>query len=1328
MTTAKFHFIAFLIVMAMKSLVAQTYEFKIYKMDSTPAFSTNSFKSAAIGKFGHVWIGSANQGLYRFNGSTWSKSTALQTHNIRGLYPSPVDSAIWVAQSGTNSTNTNGGVNRIADTNYTNTYYGSIAGAPTRYTYGIVADMNNIAWSAHGPHLTVSVVTGGGIGKFITGSPTATSIYAGLPSGNYADDRRCLSIGTNKVSEFWVGVDRSCYNGVCNDAYIARYNLSGNYLGNITSSNSPIQFNNLVGGPVARAIDFDSSGRVWVGLSTGGLAVYDNGTWSPMLNLNIGFPPGAAVNFQSITHDDQGGVYIGTNSGLLIYDGIGAITDPESYALYNANNGLPSSNVTGVAIAGNYDIWLATTAGIVKMSVSEGNTIEGNILNDSLNFVSGNLVDFPLQACSVYLKDNNVFVDTVITNAQGYFKFDSLDDTHVYDLIIEYVDAIAMKCTIPDAYVGIPYNQIKIPYSLHLQLKSKLGKLNKKLFDFPWLFDLVSFDFLEVNTYDTSTFSQYERAKRDFTINEASDNVKAVERCARLLVQSEVMLKLGDNAASTTGIFTKESVDLGFLIFEFCKNKGLSPPVPSLVFNDAAMLLTIVNTFGSATVKSMISSACSYIDDPALRQNIKKQLNASFDAASMIADDYSVNSNGQGAVVEVIKKQISDAFVKILTPGIFKYYYVGQTAPVIQNAMLEINTYPYQQSFSAVGSYNIASSNASSRVRQNKSLYVLDSGYIDQTNTLANFSGTTSNILNYGSQIFSIGCIASGGILCPAAVAFKGVALALKALNFVGKGINVATAGSFIYKTKTQVLISAPNIFDNSLSPQLHLNQVSTSNFQTQNSLYNQKITQIGNLLQNGNRDSVRANIASLTEIDATVSQSMLNLSKSVFSVSPAVYQDDSTFSDYLSETFINNSLQSVMGRNCFNYLLVSYLIDSLTDYSNDLITVIPEIIQKNNRAVGMYDSLLSAISTYPPSQVLFASLNYTGNCNMAASYPVTVNVQNISNTPVPSVYALLEVNNGVTCTIDSINIGAIPGGQTSSATFYITTPLADTTAQISVTVSSPSGAGDADGGALDISGIAASSNVQNVVVPAGVSGCYDATQTVTIAGNNTTFTVNAGGSANVIAGQKIFFKPGTKVFTGGYLHGHITTNNEYCMPSVPAVRSVPTTNIASGITSCLDATQTIDVAGNSKTFTVQNGGNATFVAGTRISFLPGTRVYSGGIMHGYITTTGQYCGTKEVEISISQEEEPGKQPEGKSGYRIYPNPTTGQFILEYSGEIMRRPITTEIFDMRGENVFRRKFEGSKKYEISLEGQLPGIYVLRVISGENAEVFKIIKR
>jgi len=68
---------------------------------------------------------------------------------------------------------------------------------------------------------------------------------------------------------------------------------------------------------------------------------------------------------------------------------------------------------------------------------------------------------------------------------------------------------------------------------------------------------------------------------------------------------------------------------------------------------------------------------------------------------------------------------------------------------------------------------------------------------------------------------------------------------------------------------------------------------------------------------------------------------------------------------------------------------------------------------------------------------------------------------------------------------------------------------------------------------------------LENIFVAGTV--CYNAIQTITVAGNGTSFMVPAGGSVTLIAGQNILLKTGTTINAGGELHGYISTDGHYC-------------------------------------------------------------------------------------------------------------------------------------------------------------------------------------
>lgn len=72
---------------------------------------------------------------------------------------------------------------------------------------------------------------------------------------------------------------------------------------------------------------------------------------------------------------------------------------------------------------------------------------------------------------------------------------------------------------------------------------------------------------------------------------------------------------------------------------------------------------------------------------------------------------------------------------------------------------------------------------------------------------------------------------------------------------------------------------------------------------------------------------------------------------------------------------------------------------------------------------------------------------------------------------------------------------------------------------------------------------------VSDLVVNNGQTFCYDAINIITIAGPGKNFTVSDGGSASMVAGQKISYLAGTRVLPGGYMHGSITTTNQFCSP-----------------------------------------------------------------------------------------------------------------------------------------------------------------------------------
>jgi hypothetical protein len=87
------------------------------------------------------------------------------------------------------------------------------------------------------------------------------------------------------------------------------------------------------------------------------------------------------------------------------------------------------------------------------------------------------------------------------------------------------------------------------------------------------------------------------------------------------------------------------------------------------------------------------------------------------------------------------------------------------------------------------------------------------------------------------------------------------------------------------------------------------------------------------------------------------------------------------------------------------------------------------------------------------------------------------------------------------------------------------------------------------------------------------------------------------------------------------------------------------------------------------------------------------------------------------------------EEPAGSSLslFRIYPNPTSGNFTLELSGDVESHPSTVEIYSMSGVKLVTREITGMRKIDFSVSNMLPGIYFIHVLSGNNSGTSKLIK-
>ena len=174
------------------------------------------------------------------------------------------------------------------------------------------------------------------------------------------------------------------------------------------------------------ALLVDNVGNKWIGFRgmganpNVGLARYDNVNWTYYSKTSTPALPSNYVT--ALAKDNFGNIWIGTDSGLVKFNGTG-------FTLYNMTNGLPAKRVSCLDVIGN-QVYVGTSAGLSRFDGANfynynvaGNTLPNDSItaikaeSSSLIWLGGNnrLVKFNINTT------NNVssFVDNLIATSPG---------------------------------------------------------------------------------------------------------------------------------------------------------------------------------------------------------------------------------------------------------------------------------------------------------------------------------------------------------------------------------------------------------------------------------------------------------------------------------------------------------------------------------------------------------------------------------------------------------------------------------------------------------------------------------------------------------------------------------------------------------------------------------------------------------------------------------------------------------------------------------------------------------------------------------------------
>jgi hypothetical protein len=148
--------------------------------------------------------------------------------------------------------------------------------------------------------------------------------------------------------------------------------------------------------------------------------------------------------------------------------------------------------------------------------------------------------------------------------------------------------------------------------------------------------------------------------------------------------------------------------------------------------------------------------------------------------------------------------------------------------------------------------------------------------------------------------------------------------------------------------------------------------------------------------------------------------------------------------------------------------------------------------------------------------------------------------------------------------------------------------------------------------------------------------------------------------------------------------------------------------------------------------FNVEVGGTAYLTAVNSIVMNPDVLIAPGatGLFHAKIgvfepcALPAAMVASEEVVIPEEIPELPGND----SFFRVFPNPTTSAFKLEFLDADQTSTINVEIYGMMGERIFQNILFGAMQYEFDLSNMPNGIYFIRVLKGDEMGIEKVIKQ
>jgi uncharacterized protein YaiE (UPF0345 family) len=301
--------------------------------NSTNSTLPEGARNVEVDRLGNVWVGTFDNGLAKYNGSTWvtypveNNTTRLGYNDVSSL-KIDAQNNIWVSNIG--------GLYKFDGTQWT-TYkfpsYLSISSSAMSLNTLFIDNQGN-KWLGY--DINYNDGTDIGLLKFDTQNnwTTYSQANSGLPNN------KVRGISNDNQGNIWIGTDKGAakYNGTTWTTY--------------NKTNSGIVNDTI------KTIATDAQGNIWFG-ARGGVSKLNGTTWTNYTKSNSGL---AVDRIEHILIDPQGNKWFGTNGGgVSKFDGT-------TWTTFNTtNSGIIFNFIRHIAIDNQGDKWIVTGDGISKL-------------------------------------------------------------------------------------------------------------------------------------------------------------------------------------------------------------------------------------------------------------------------------------------------------------------------------------------------------------------------------------------------------------------------------------------------------------------------------------------------------------------------------------------------------------------------------------------------------------------------------------------------------------------------------------------------------------------------------------------------------------------------------------------------------------------------------------------------------------------------------------------------------------------------------------------------------------------------------------------------